>query len=82
MADFIVAPAGWLMRPSWCIESGAAWARGGERLAGSTVVSAVDAYRDLRIDRRDARSALVSRIWRSCGPEPVSLSWKGIPRGN
>ena len=50
MADFIVAPAGWpnvgRHGASTAVLPGA-WR---ERLAGSTVVSAVDAYRDLRIE--------------------------------
>jgi len=61
MADFIVAPAGWpnvgRHGASTAVLPGA-WR---ERLAGSTVVSAVDAYRDLRIEAQGRPAALVSR---------------------
>ncbi len=61
MADFIVAPAGW---PNVARHgSSSAVLPGGwrEQLAGSRVVSAVDAYRDVRIEVQGQPLALVSR---------------------
>ena len=61
MADFIVAPAGW----PHAVRSGSsspvlpmAWR---DRLAQSPLVSAVDTYRDVRIDLHGRPVALVSR---------------------
>ncbi len=61
MADFLVAPAGW----PHAVRSGTsspvlpgAWRT---RLAGSAHVSAVDAYRDVRIELQGRPVALVSR---------------------
>ena len=61
MADFIVAPAGWpnsTRQGASPVVLPGAWR---EELAGSGVVSAVDAYRDLRIDVQGRPVALVSR---------------------
>lgn len=61
MADFIVAPAGWpnvARQGSSSAVLPGAWR---EQLAGSRVVSAVDAYRDLRIEVQGQPVALVSR---------------------
>ncbi len=61
MADFIVAPAGW---PHVVRGSSASQALPGSwrtRLAGAAHVSAVDAYRDVRIELEGRPTALVSR---------------------
>ncbi|MBS0170244.1 MAG: FtsX-like permease family protein [Nitrospira sp.] len=61
MADFIVAPAGW---PNVARHGSSSAVLPGvwrEQIAGSRVVSAVDAYRDLRIEVQGQPVALVSR---------------------
>lgn len=61
MADFIVAPAGW---PHVVRGGSASQALPGSwrtRLAGAAHVSAVDAYRDVRIELEGRPTALVSR---------------------
>ena len=61
MADFIVAPAGWPNVARHGSSSAVLPEMWREQLAGSPVVSAVDAYRDLRIDVQGQPVALVSR---------------------
>jgi len=61
MADFIVAPAGWPHVVRGGSSSQALPGSWRTRLAGATHVSAVDAYRDVRIELEGRPIALVSR---------------------
>lgn len=61
MADFIVAPAGWPHVVRGGSSSQALPGSWRTRLAGATHVSAVDAYRDVRIEVEGRPTALVSR---------------------
>lgn len=61
IADFIVAPAGWPNVARHGASPAVLPGRWREQLSGSRVVSAVDAYRDLRIDVQGRPIALVSR---------------------
>jgi putative ABC transport system permease protein len=61
MADFIVAPAGWPQVVRGGASSQALPGAWRTRLAGSGHVSAVDAYRDVRIELQGRPIALVSR---------------------